>query len=72
MREPNPSISLGHQLLLFYRVDGKCTELALLSDKTEKDGDYSVECKYMKVFLNLTSNSKNLLNPSIFRILTNS
>ncbi|XP_008706189.1 lipocalin Can f 6.0101 isoform X2 [Ursus maritimus] len=32
------------------KVDGKCTELALLSDKTEKDGDYSVEYDGYNVF----------------------
>ena len=41
-------MSLGHQLILFYRVSGACTEMSLLSDKAGEDGVYSVICKYAK------------------------
>lgn len=59
---------LAHQylldLILFYRENGKCTTQSLVSHKTEKDGIYSIECKYIKF------TSKNLINPNIVRILT--
>ena len=63
MRESVPSGSLGHQLILFYRVNGVCTELPLTCDSTGEDGVYTVSCKYVKkkkkkVFLNSTSSCK--------------
>ena len=50
MREPIPSRSLGHQLILFYRVNGVCTELPLVSDSTGEDGVYTVSCEYVGFF----------------------
>ena len=48
MREPIPSGSQGHQLILFYRVNGVCTELPLTCDSTGEDGVYTVKCEYVK------------------------
>ena len=48
LREPITSGSLGHQLILFYRVNGVCTELPLTCDSTGEDGVYTVSCKYVK------------------------
>ena len=62
MREPIPSGSQGHQLILFYRVNGVCTELPLTCDSTGEDGVYTVKCEYVKkkkkAFLNSTSSCK--------------
>ena len=61
MREPIPSGSLGHQLILFYRVNGVCTELPLVSDSTGEDGVYTISCEYVlkkKIFQNSTSKCK--------------
>ena len=52
MREPIPSRSLGHQLILFYRVNGVCTELPLVFDSTGEDGVYTVSCMFF--FFNLS------------------
>lgn len=48
MKEPALSVSLGHRLILFYRVSGACPEMALLSDKAGEDGVHSVTCKCAK------------------------
>lgn len=61
MRELDPSISPGHQLILFYRVNGECTEISLFCDPTRENGVYNVICKYKKNdFVNSTSNCKKL------------
>lgn len=72
MKEPAPSVSLGHRLILLYRVSGACTEMSLLSDKAGEDGVHSVTCKYAKkkkVFLNSTSNCKEFAKPQYLQDL---
>lgn len=71
MKEPAPSVSLGHRLILFYRVSGACPEMSLLSDKAGEDGVHSVTCKYAKrkVCLNSTSNCKEFAKPQYLQDL---
>ena len=64
MRGSVPSGSLGHQLILFYRVNGVCTELPLVSDSTGEDGIYTISCEYVfykKSFKILLPAARNLL-----------
>ncbi|XP_032335021.1 allergen Fel d 4-like [Camelus ferus] len=46
MRQLVPSVSLEQQLILFYRVNGECTEISLICDKAEEDDVYTLTCKY--------------------------
>lgn len=70
MRKPASSVCLGHQLVLFYRVNGQCTEIVLLCDETEKSGVYSAACKYIKQSLfQLASNSKGITKPQYLQDL---
>ena len=48
VQNPSRSKSLMHQLTLFYRRHEECSELSMVADKTEKAGEYSVTCEYIK------------------------
>lgn len=73
MRQLVPSVSLEQQLILFYRVNGECTEISLICDKAEEDDVYTLTCKYAtkkkKVFLNSTSNCKEFTKPQYLQKL---
>ena len=48
MKKPAISKSLTQQLTLFYSINEECSEIFLVADKTEKAGEYSVTCEYIK------------------------
>ncbi|XP_074218122.1 lipocalin Can f 6.0101 [Camelus bactrianus] len=50
MRQLVPSVSLEQQLILFYRVNGECTEISLICDKAEEDDVYTLTYDGYNIF----------------------